>query len=270
MPDKQFYIDAVRSDADATLQAARLAQPPLPPIAGCPGWNMGDLIIHLGDVHRRVTRRVERREREFLLYGEGEWEAIQGLPPAVQEWELSETPPADRSLPPELFTWFEEGARHLADVLQAADPGERIGTWFPPDQTAGFWQRRMAQETAVHRWDAQEAVGTAQPIEGDLARDGIDEVFDVMVPQFRRGNNTPAGAGESYHFHRTDGEGEWLLRFEGDRVSVTHDHEKAAVAVRGSASDLLLFLWGRPVRDRLEVLGDAALLDRYFELVPAG
>jgi hypothetical protein len=40
------------------------------------------------------------------------------------------------------------------------------------------------------------------------------------------------------------------------------------VAVRGSASDLLLFLWRRIPADRLEVYGDAALLPRYFELVP--
>jgi hypothetical protein len=33
-------------------------------------------------------------------------------------------------------------------------------------------------------------------------------------------------------------------------------------------SDLLLFLWHRIPADRLEVFGDAALLERFFELVP--
>jgi len=39
--------------------------------------------------------------------------------------------------------------------------------------------------------------------------------------------------------------------------------------VRGTASDLLLFLWGRIPASQLEVFGDAALLNRYVELVPS-
>jgi hypothetical protein len=49
---------------------------------------------------------------------------------------------------------------------------------------------------------------------------------------------------------------------------VTREHAKGDVAVRGTASDLLLFLWGRLPGERLEVLGDASLVGRYFELVP--
>ena len=33
---------------------------------------------------------------------------------------------------------------------------------------------RMAQETAVHRWDAQLAHRRAEPIEAERVRDGID------------------------------------------------------------------------------------------------
>lgn len=129
----------------------------------------------------------------------------------------------------------------------------------------------MARETAVHRWDAQRAHGEPQPIDAELAADGIDEVCDVMLVAFRRwAEHHAAGRGETYHFHRTDGPGEWLLRFEADDVVMTCAHAKGAVAVRGSASDLLLFLWQRIPTERVEVLGDAALLERYFELVPPG
>ena len=48
---------------------------------------------------------------------------------------------------------------------------------------------------------------------------------------------------------------------------MTREHAKGDVAVRGTASDLLLFLWGRLPGKNLEVLGDASLLGRYFELV---
>jgi predicted lipid carrier protein YhbT len=49
---------------------------------------------------------------------------------------------------------------------------------------------------------------------------------------------------------------------------VRREHAKGDVAVRAPASDLLLFLWGRIPPDRLEVMGDTALLPRWFELVP--
>ena len=44
---------------------------------------------------------------------------------------------------------------------------------------------------------------------------------------------------------------------------VTREHAKGDVAARGTASDLLLFLWGRVPATALEVFGDAALLDRF-------
>jgi hypothetical protein len=75
--------------------------------------------------------------------------------------------------------------------------------------------------------------------------------------------------GETYHFHRTDGEGEWLVRFEGDEVTLRHEHGKGDVAVRGPAEDLFLWLWGRIPADRPEVHGDASLLNHYRELVPS-
>ena len=52
------------------------------------------------------------------------------------------------------------------------------------------------------------------------------------------------------------------MRFVGDSAVITREHAKGDVAVRGGASDLLLFLWHRIPADRLEVFGDPALLDR--------
>ncbi len=52
-----------------------------------------------------------------------------------------------------------------------------------------------------------------------------------------------------------------------DGLVVTREHAKGDVAARGTASDLLLFLYGRADADRLDVFGDAALLARWRELV---
>jgi len=47
---------------------------------------------------------------------------------------------------------------------------------------AGFWVRRMAHETIVHRADARHAAGDATDIPADLAADAIDEWLTVMSP----------------------------------------------------------------------------------------
>ena len=62
------------------------------------------------------------------------------------------------------------------------------------------------------------------------------------------------------HLHCTDVDGEWLVARRDGEVTVTAEHAKGDVAARGSASDLLLFLWGRVPADALEVFGDADLL----------
>jgi uncharacterized protein (TIGR03083 family) len=268
MPDPAFFLGRLRGDADAFLVAVREgSQPPLPAIPGCPDWNMADLLIHLGYVHRLQGNRVRARIREFRQYSTEEWEQVVQLPPAYLAW-VDNGSPSDVAIPGELLDWFQDGAALLLDTLQHVSPEEQIGTWFPPDQTGGFWQRRMAQETAVHRWDAQSALGREQPIDRELARDGIDEVMDVQIPMRREWQTPRAGEGESFHFHTTDIDGEWLLRFEPTGYRVTHEHARADAAVRGTASDVLLFLWGRLPPERLEVFGDRALLDRFFELAP--
>lgn len=270
--DKSFYLDSIRSDGTAFVAAARRhMEAPLPDVPSCPGWNLADLVLHTGWVHRNIIRRVLTREQEptFRGFREEERPGIVGLDEPYLSWALDQAP-ADQPLPQELLTWFEQGVDRLTQALEEAAPEEYAPTWFPPDQTAGFWQRRMAHETAVHRWDAQLTTAQTEPIEGTLARDGIDEIFDVMLPSWREETGAPNGNGETYHFHRTDGPGEWLVRFEPDGVSISREHGKGDVALRGTASDLLLFLWGRIPADRLEVLGDASLIDRYFELVPTG
>ena len=107
------------------------------------------------------------------------------------------------------------------------------------------------------------ATGAAAPIERDLALDGIDEVFELFVPRL---GDRLAGGGESLHLHATDeglpeGAGEWTISFPPEGPACERGHAKGDAAVRGSASDLLLLLWNRVPRSRLEIFGDAAVLD---------
>jgi len=161
---------------------------------------------------------------------------------------------------PALIDFAAEGYGPLADVLERAGADEPCWSWTG-GHTVGFWARRQANELAVHRWDAELAAGTPAPIERELALDGIQELFDILP--FRPGG-PPTGKGETMHLHCTDGDGEWLVRLDPDGITVVNEHAKADVAARGSASDLLLTIWGRPA-ERVEVFGDAPLLERWSD-----
>lgn len=167
-----------------------------------------------------------------------------------------------------MLDWYDEGLPALIDVLTGADPGEPVWNWSASPATAGFWARRMALETAVHRVDGESAHGRAEPIDPVLAADGIDEVFEVFVPRVLTQGPAP-GLDGTLHLHVTDlggGErdgGEWLVRPAPNGAAVTHEHARADAAVRGPASELLLVLWGRRPPDAVDVHGDRTLLDRW-------
>jgi uncharacterized protein (TIGR03083 family) len=235
------YVDAIRSDGAALADAAGAAGLDTR-VPSCPLWSVGDLLGHIGRIHRWVARLVEQR-------------AVERGP----HWSEAE-PPDER----ELLAWFAGGVTVLADALETAGPDAPVWSWTP-DATSGFWARRQAQETSIHRYDAQVAAGRPEPPAGTLAADGIDELFAVIpywpsAPRVR-------GDGETVHLHCTDRDGEWLVKLVPDGVVVTPEHAKGDVAVRGTASDLFLFLYGRVGTDTLDVFGDAPLLAHFRELI---
>lgn len=234
------FIAAIRREGAALVGAARRASLDAP-VPSCPDWTVADLLAHVGRLHHWVADLVERRPD----------------PPSTH-W--AKTDPPD---PTALVGYEERGYRRMADALAGAGAEAPVWSWTT-DQTARFWARRQAHELAVHRWDVQGASGGQEPIERELAVDGIQEVFD-MLP-FRRGADTMRGRGETIHLHCTDGDGEWLVTLGTDGVEVVREHAKGDVAARAGASDLLLLLWGRVPADRVEVLGDASLLERWHEL----
>ncbi len=235
-------VDALQSEGHALATAARAAGVNTQ-VPSCPDWRIEQLLGHIGRIHRWVTRiLVERTETRGEHWSEA-------APPTASE----------------ILDWFDEGIDPLAAALRAAGPDVEVWTWTS-DRSSGFWARRMAVETAVHRHDAQEAAhGPADAIARELAVDGIDEFF-WLIPFWPFAGRV-RGNGETLHLHATDGEGEWLLRLASEGVEVSREHAKGDVAARGSASDLLLFLYGRVAPDDLEVFGDASLLARWRELV---
>ena len=213
------YLQALRDEGTALATAARQGLDP--PVPACEGWTVADLVLHTGMVHRHKLEIVRGRLAE---------------PPSP--W----PPPA----PPraELVGWYEQGLEELHTVLEDTDPETRVWTFYRPDQTAGFWRRRMAQETAVHRVDAEGAHGDPRRVPAALAADGVSELLEGFLAPHADGEPV-GGRGESLHLHATDTEGEWQLRLLPAGVEVGRGHARADATASGEASDLLLFLWGR-------------------------
>ena len=84
------------------------------------------------------------------------------------------------------------------------------------------------------------------------------------------------GPGRTLHFHATDtppeAGAEWLVDLTGQAIAWRRAHGRAAVAVRGPLTDLLLVIYKRrPARGGgIEIFGDAALLDFWLERVSFG
>jgi uncharacterized protein (TIGR03083 family) len=237
------YLRSLRDDGTALAEAAgRGLNPPVP---ACQGWTVADLVLHTGLVHRHKLEIVRGR----LAQPPDPWPPL--APPRA-----------------ELLAWYGKGLEELLTVLEATDPDTRVWTFHRPDQTAGFWRRRMAQETAVHRVDAESAHGDPRPVPAALAADGVSELLEVFLAPHAEGEPV-GGRGESLHLHATDTEGEWRLRLLPAGVEVGQGHAQGDATAAGSASDLLLFLWGRAGAEPLERSGDPALLPRVRELAAA-
>ncbi|KXK60593.1 hypothetical protein AWW66_18015 [Micromonospora rosaria] len=239
---KDFWIGALRAEGP-TFAAAVAEAPPETPVLSCPGWTVSDLTLHLAGLYQWVHGFV----------GTGETTA-----PARRE--ETELPPGTSPL-----QFWQHTYDQLMTLFDGLDPEAPAWNWAPQPKKAGFWIRRMAHETAVHRWDAQLAIAAGEPIEAKLAGDGVSEVLDTWLPAGRR----PASGQWRgvVHLTATDAAQEWYLRLRGEGVALLdtdtildHDDHHARVQVAGTASDLLLALWGRVAFDTLAVTGDATLL----------
>jgi uncharacterized protein (TIGR03083 family) len=245
--DRASYLDSLRGDATDLLAAATGHLDADVPT--CPGWRVERLVGHIGRTYRWTAGWVEG-------------DASRELP----------RPPAGDSV----IEWARAGLAELVAAIDAAtdvdDPDRPVKTWAG-DQPSIFWPRRMAIETAVHRWDAQVALGEGRPIGSDLALDAIDEFFEVILPWRGTGELGDETEGRTMHLHATDvagdaaGEGEWLVTLGAEGPKVDHVHAKGDVAVRGTASDLLLLLWNRVGTERCEVFGDAGMLEWWRDAV---
>jgi uncharacterized protein (TIGR03083 family) len=240
---KAFWLAGLRADG-AAFRAAVAEEGTLGlSVPSCPDWTVEDLVHHLGGVYAFVLSHVTRGTTD--------------RPPRP---DLSEVPTG-----PGTLDWFDQQYAAILEVLDGLDPALPAWNWAPQPKRAEFWHRRMAHETAVHRWDAQMASGLSEPIEAKLAADGVTEVIDTWLPAGRR--KGPSDRHGVVALRAVDVDEVWDVRLRGMGVALLDtdtlldddDHHERAIAT-GTASDLLLALYGRINFDVLEVIGDEGLV----------
>ena len=273
--DRDIFLTALHGDMAALVDVARLGLDA--PVPSCPGWIVANLVIHLGTIYRDWIAVIDARGAAWPLDIRRRVLA-QTFPELIELFERGEKGVTAWRIPDGLMEWFAEGAERLQTVLRAADLDAPF--WQPPEWPSFGEQRNILYlhtatiETAVHRWDAQLAHHCTTAIDRSVAEVGIDQALTVMIPANRwfvqalRKEPVAQGRGETYLLRQMDGERIWRVRFDGDATMVEGGMGEADVTLAGSTSDLLLFLWHRIAAERLDVAGDRALLDRYFELAP--
>lgn len=227
------------------------------PVPTCPDWTLRELAVHVGRTHRWAAEIVGTRSAEFI--------PVRSVPDGRF--------PAD---PAEHGPWLRAGAARVIDAVQAA--GDDLVWTFGGLRPAGFWARRMAHETAVHRADAEIAVGRAPELAPELAADAIEEWLGFMSGVMTDGAADPRldalPPSRALHVHATDDaladRGEWTLRSEPSGITLELGHGKGDVAIRGQAARLLLVLVRRlpPDDPAVEVIGDTAVLARWLDRTP--
>jgi uncharacterized protein (TIGR03083 family) len=231
-PSYAELVTAVRREGEALVAAARSGADAEVPTCG--DWTISDLARHVWQVYANVTLYVSTRATS-------------------RPESLPEMPDGD---PVELL------ARQLDDLVSAlsdAEPDTPIWTWvFDAPEAAIFWARRMAHESAVHRFDAQNAHGIRQPVDTDLATDGIDELVDIIAPRVYSRDQVDGPTG-TIALLATDGDS-WLLELASDGVKRSDVIESPQVTASGTSSALLLALYSRVPWTSLDVAGDADLL----------
>ncbi|HEY6278599.1 MAG TPA: maleylpyruvate isomerase family mycothiol-dependent enzyme [Streptosporangiaceae bacterium] len=227
------------------------------PVPACPGWQVRDLLKHLGYVHRwaagyvrdQHTRWVDRLSEEEILSGGPSDDVLAG--------------------------WFRQGHAELGRVLSAAGPETACWTFLDAPSPVAFWARRQAHETAIHRADAQQAAAAAggaqfadPPDFGPhFATDGIDElIMGFLARAAKRGSwdGPPAVLG----LHAEDGTGgtaHWRVDSAPGRLAVARGTGAASCDVTGPAARLYLRLWNRADDSGLDVRGDASQLTAFLE-----
>ena len=231
-------------ERSAAFRAAVAAAPSLDlTVPTCPEWTLSDLARHLSQGRRA-------------------WAATVAAGPGA----TGKSVPPDDPVPARAReAWparLAESTRELLDALREAGPDRGCWTWWGASQspsTCGAVARHQLQEIAVHTYDAQLVLGAPRPLPDEVALDGVEEFLSTCCATTSAWPHEPT----AFDFQATEGRS-WRLTVDGDGARFTRllsPGTAAGATVRGTASDLVLYLYDRISVDSLDLDGDGGLLD---------
>jgi uncharacterized protein (TIGR03083 family) len=243
------HIAALERDGELLAQAAEAAGLDAP-VPACPGWRVRDLVRHQAYVHRWAMRHIIEQPADVIEEATEAEVLCGGLPDHA------------------LIAAYLAGHAALVRVLREADPDVRYATFMDTAPTPlGFWARRQAHETAIHRFDAQSAAGTPDPVKAfapGFAADGVDEL--IMGFAARRKYRMPDGAGTSLSLRAADVGETWCVLLRDGITEVRREADRpAGCTLDGPAAGLYAFLWNRCdlASATVTAAGDPAVLDAW-------
>lgn len=191
------------------------------PVPTCPGWIGEDLVRHVAEVYLHKTETMRH----------GSWPSP--WPPRLSGEPLSV---------------LDDAYHQLVGELTTRKPLDHALTWYGPDQTVGFWLRRMAQETVIHRVDAEAAAEVPHaPIPTDLAEDGIDELLVCFLTyasvEYPGELDLAECDGRTVQI-ATEGAG-WQVQLGPMEITVERGESDPEAGVFGPADAVLRWVWRR-------------------------
>ena len=215
-------------------------------------WRLADLVHHVGAVHRWAAGLVRTDARRYRPVRD------------TDDW------PA-RPTRARAARWLLDGRDPLVDVLAESDPDHPMWAWGA-DHHVRFWSRRMTHETAVHRADAELALGLVPAFAPDVAGDGVSEFLENLwsARAWRRDMGGLRGEGETVRLDASDtGERWWTVRTPTGFTWGFHAGGRAPrgdVTVSAAVADLYLLVWKRlrPPSPEVTIRGDRSVLDHWF------
>jgi uncharacterized protein (TIGR03083 family) len=234
-PSYAELVTAVRREGEGIATAAGMGTDAAVPT--CDDWTVESLVVQVSRVYARVARIASTR--------------------------ATESPQTPVELPDgDSLHVLRDVLDELVSALSECDADTPLWNWAPgAAKTAMFWARRMAHESSVHRFDAQAAHGVMQPIDSELAGDGIDELIDVLARRVYTRDDVSGPTG-TVTLQASDHDA-WHLELEPEGISRTEIVKAPDVIVSGTSSALLLGAYGRIPWTSLEVAGDSDLLAQW-------